>query len=365
MKIAQVITSLGFGGAEREVARMAVRLANAGDDCEVVCVCEEGHLASEVRAQGVSVVSLNCGKSPGLTGVSRLTAYLKASRPDVAHSHLINWAPLCGRLAGVPAVVSTEHSLALWKSGIRIAFDRFVARYADKIIVVAGAIKDARVTRWRIPAEKLVLIENSIDLARFDIAVDRDAIRGEIGASNGPLVVAVGRLIEIKGHKYLIHAAKAVIDKVPETTFALLGDGPLLEELNSQAQDLAISGRFRFLGYRQDVEAVLKCSDAFVLSSLSEGTSIAVLEAMAAGVPIVATAVGGNPEVIEAGRSGLLVPAENPAALADAILEVLLDPDLASRLAKEARSRIEAEYSAETNLARLRTLYSQVLESAR
>lgn len=364
MKIAQVITSLGFGGAEREVARMAARLMNAGDCCEVVCVCEEGHLASEVRAKGVSVVSLGCGKSPGLTGVLRLTAYLKASKPDVAHSHLINWAPLCGRLAGVPAVVSTEHGLSLWKSGLRIAFDRTMARFADKIVVVAGAVRETRVNRWGIPAEKLVVIPNSVDLSRFDFDIDRDAVREELHASDGPLMVAVGHLTAVKGHSCLLQAAKRVVETVPGTVLSLVGDGPLLDELAAQAEELGISDSVRFLGYRQDVESILKSADVFVMSSLREGTSIAVLEAMAAGLPVVATAVGGNPEVIEDGKSGILVPVQDPAALGDALLRVLSEPEFAASLAKAARARVEAEYSAETNLARLRTLYSDILGGA-
>ena len=361
MRITQVITSLGYGGAEREVARLAKKLREQGEDCEVVCVCEEGHLAADLRAIGVPVKVLDCG----LMGLAKLTGYLRSSRPDVVHGHLVSWAPIAGKLAHVPAVIVTEHGLSLWRNHWQISFDRFVARFADRIVVVAGAVMEVRLKRWRIPAQKLVLIPNGVEQVRFDIEVEPAVVKTELGVDPADaLVVTVGHLTAVKGHRYLLRAAAEVLKQMPGVSFVLVGDGPLRQELQSTAEALGIHERVKFLGYRKDVERILKAADVFALSSLREGTSIAILEAMAAGTPVVATAVGGNPEVIQNGRSGLLVPAENPNSLAEAIVRVLTNPELASSLVKEARERVESEYSAEGNLARLKNLYREVLKGA-
>jgi glycosyltransferase involved in cell wall biosynthesis len=341
---------------------MVVRLKEAGCDCSVVCMCEQGHLADDVIAAGVPVTSLGCQKPPGLKGMVRLIGYLRSNRPDIMHSHLVCWAPLAGKLGGVHAVVMTEHGLSLWKGRLRILSDRVVARFTDRIIGVAKAVVDVRRKVWKLPSSKLVFIPNSIDISRFDFEVDPAAVRKEIGLKpTARVIVKVGSLLPVKGHRYLLDAMVEVVDSDPSAVLVLLGDGPIRQDLEIQVHDLGIEEKVKFLGFRQDVERIVKAADVFVISSLREGTSIALLEALAANTPVVATAVGGNPEVIRDGISGLLVPSEDSHSLANAISRILSNPELASEFATEARRTVENDYSAQENLNRLMSLYEELL----
>lgn len=363
VRVAQVIPDLGYGGAEREVARVSALLARAGIESDVLCLYEEGHLAGQVRDSSASVIALDLDRDSSiLSRFFLLSRALKIRRYDIVHVHLITWGVLAARMAGVRGVFLTEHGLSLYKTWTAILFDRFVSRFCDRMIVVARAVLEARQRKWKIPAARMAYIPNSVDPARFDFEAPREALRVECGVpTDGPLVLCVGSLLPVKGHAYLIQAAARVIALFPDVTFALAGGGGLEDDLVRQAQKEGVSDRFLFLGYRDDVEKLLKAADVFVLPSMREGTSIAILEAMAAGTPVVATDVGGNPELIMDHETGLLVPPRSPEALADAIGTLIRDSALRERVASNARQKVEREFSEEVNFERLVTLYRGTL----
>lgn len=340
-------------------------LMQAGDECSVVCLYEEGHLAEQLRASGVPVTALGCNRSSRFLTKLKLLKYLKSCKPEVVHSHLIWWAPIICRIAGIPVIVVTEHGLSLWKSSRRILCEKLAVAFSSKMIAVAEAVRDIRVKQWGIPAKKVVTIPNCIDASRFNFEVDITSVKDDLRIEQSSrIILSVGSLFPVKGHKFLLEAACEIFTKVPDAVIVLAGDGELLDELKHQASEQGIADRIRFLGYRQDVERILKASDVFVMPSLREGTSIAILEAMAANIPIVATAVGGNPEVIIDGKTGILVPPSDSKALAEAIVALLTDHNLASSLAKAAKERVEDVYHPQKNIENLRRLYQDVLEGS-
>lgn len=365
MKIVQIIPSLGFGGAERDVARISIALKQAGEDCSVVCLYDEGHLAEQLRTAGVSVTALGCNKSYGLSTKLQLLKYLKAHKPEVVHSHLIWWVPIISRMAGISAIVVTEHGLSLWKSRSRILCEKLAAVFSCRMIAVAEAVRDIRVKQWGIPAKKVVTIPNCLDTSRFNFEVDTVSVKNELGIEQSrKIILSVGSLLPVKGYRYLLEAACEIFAKIPDVDIVLAGDGELLSELKHQVNVQGIAERVKFLGYRQDIERILKASDIFVMPSLREGTSIAILEAMAANTPIVATAVGGNPEVIIDGKTGILVPPADSKALAKAIITLLTDNEQASSFARAAKERVENVYHPQKNIENLRRLYQDILEES-
>ena len=363
MKVVQIIPSLGYGGAEREVARIAALLAKTGVDSEVVCLYEEGHLSGHVEDCGATVTSLNLDRNASLFRRMRiLTRAIKKNRYDVVHVHLVTWAVIAARMAGTDAVFLTEHGLSLYKKGFAILFDRVIALLCSRVVVVAKAIMKVRQEQWKIPAKKMVYLPNSVDPSRFDFTVSKDQLKAECGVPvDDWFVLSVGSLLPVKGHTDLIHAAAQVIAEFPNVTFAIAGGGDLYDELARQVGELDVSSRFLLLGYRDDVERLLKAADIFVMSSLREGTSIALLEAMAAGVPVVATDVGGNPELVSNRGTGMLVPPSSPAALAEAVSSLIRDHGLRKVVSNEARHKVQTNFSEAVNLKRLKQLYAGVL----
>jgi glycosyltransferase involved in cell wall biosynthesis len=364
MKVAYIIPNLGYGGAEREVARVGALLCRAGIRCDIVCLYEEGHLAGHVRKIGGSVIALNLDRHSSFFRRFRLlTRMLKEKSYDIVHVHLVTWAVLAARLAGAKGVFLTEHGLSLYKGRTAILFDRVAACCCDRMIVVARAIMDVRLKKWKIPARKMMYLPNSVDLKRFDFPADRNGMRRKYGIpEDDRLILSVGSLSPVKGHTYLIPGAAKVIAEFSNVTFAVAGGGELQRDLAGQAEEAGISDRFLLLGYRDDVECLLKAADIFVMPSLREGTSIAILEAMAAGVPVVATEVGGNPELIVDRVTGMLVPPRDHEALSGAITRLIRDDALRNRIIQEGRQKVLAEFSEEVNLERLIVLYGGVLD---
>lgn len=365
MRVIQVIPTLSFGGAEREVIRTAVALCRAGHDCRIVCLKEEGGLAREAAAKGVLLYSRAMGSGSVLRRALNTVRLLNGLRPDIVHCHLVSWLPVAARLSGANGVVVTEHGVSIGASASRVFADRFAALWADAVVAVAEAVRDARLSRWKTPVEKLHLIPNAIDASRFAFVPDRDGTRTALGIPpDHGYVVAVGRLEPVKGHRYLLEAIAILRDMGRPAYLVIVGDGPCRQELEQVAAELGIRQLTRFLGFRTDVEAILKAADAFVLPSLSEGTSVAALEAMAARLPVVATSVGGNPELIVHESTGLLVKPQDPGGLATAIDRVFHDEHLASSLVENALATVCGRYSAERHLAALESLYCQIASSA-
>ena len=284
--------------------------------------------------------------------MARLAGFMRLQRPHVVNPHLFRSAAIAAplaRLVGIPGVVETYHGREAWRQGPlrgRFLVDRLVARLVTRVIAVSRGAAEFLVHGKGYPARKVVVIPNGRDLTRFAPGRHRDTVRKELGVDrDAPLVGVVGRLETQKGHVYLLDAWPDVVRAHPGARLLVVGDGSLREALVTQALRRGVADSVIFTGFRADVERILAAIDVLALPSLHEGMPLTVIEAAAAGRPVVATAVDGTPEVVRNGETGYLVPPAEPRPLARALLALLNDPDLATGMGREgyrwARERFD------------------------
>jgi sugar transferase (PEP-CTERM/EpsH1 system associated) len=352
LHIAHITLGLDVGGQEKLLVELARRSDSARFALTFVSLSNRGKLADSLEAHGGRVIALNepPGLRPGM--IWRLRRLMRRERFDVVHTHddkpLIYAAPAAW-LARVPRRIHTQHHGALaqftWRQRLLV---RWAARLVDPFICVShdGARYAAGM---HVAPYRLRVIWNGIDLERF-------AFRGPQPA--GPVVV-VARLTAEKDVQSLLHAVRQVVNRLPQVRLEVAGDGPCRAELVRLTGALQLGQHVRFLGEVRDIPALLARASLFVLPSQSEGISLTILEAMACGLPVVTTRVGGNPEIVEHG-TGVLVPPRDPAALAHGILRVLGNPDEAQLIGRAARRRVEAHFDIGKMVAQYEALYARL-----
>lgn len=364
LRISHVVENLNRGGLERVVIDLARAQRGMGHDCQVVCLFEAGSLAGELAAAGVPVHA--CGKRGGLDlgAIARLRGHLRRHRTQVLHTHnaVAHYHAVAAALGmGIRRTVNTRHGMGVQQAGGRREwlFRRALAR-TDVVATVCEAARRDVLAQGLIPAAKLVAIANGIRLDAFAVGDDtsRAALAAELGLPPGTrLVGAVGRLNPVKDPVALVRAFRVVHARHPETALVWIGDGALRAETAAAAAAEGVAGRVLLLGDRSDVPRLLAGLDLYAMSSLTEGYSIALLEACAAGLPIVATDVGGNNEIVRDGINGLLVPAGDPQRLADALVALLDDPARARDMGRAGREWALASASIPAMAARYERAY--------
>jgi glycosyltransferase involved in cell wall biosynthesis len=336
LHVAHAVLSLDVGGLERFVTDLVSQGRQRGQRVSVICLERPGALAPQAEALGARVVSL--GKRPGLRPglVGRFRGVLRRLGPDVLHTHQISalfYAGPAARRAGVPAVVHTEHGKHFGRRRTRW-LGWLAARFADRFVCVSEDIA-AEVRRHGVaPRAAVCVVPNGIDTARFARPPRGSAaVRSAWGIpADAPVVGTVGRLHEVKQQDLLLRAFAGARQRGTGAYLMLVGDGPLRPELEGLAAALGVSEWVRFTGFQPRPEEFLGALDVFALTSRSEGMPLAVLEAWAAGVPVIASRVGGVPELIEDGVNGLLFPPGDEAALVAGLCRLLGDRGYASRL---------------------------------
>jgi len=315
----------------------------------------------------------------GRTGVTRffptvvrLTRILRDCRVDVLHCHNPRanlYGTLAGILARTPAILVQFHGLRRTRGIARRLQNLLIFRRAAKIIGVAEAVTaDVVRSNWCVPRERLMVLENSVDYDQFaGVETPSAEARKMLGVPADAVVFGtIGRLAPTKGLPYLLDAFGAVKQHVPSAHLVLLGDGPDRGKLERQAAGMPCSSSIHFLGYRSNIDELLKGMDVFVLASVAEGMPRVILEAMAAGVPCVSTAVGGIPEMLDHGRLGLLAPPRNAAELAKAMREVADWPQATRQNhIEQARQHVRTRYSHDVVKTKLGSLYEQEFAACR
>jgi glycosyltransferase involved in cell wall biosynthesis len=341
---------------------LATGLPRARFAVEVAALTRLGPLAPELRAAGIAVTPLR--KRHKLDGwvLARLVGLLRSKRFDVVQTWIFaanTYGRLAAHWAQVPVVVTAEMAVDLWKGRGHLAIDRRLARWTDRVVGNSRAVVDFY-RRAGVPADRLAWIPSGI-ADEEPPAVDPAAVRAEFGLErDAPLILFAGRLAPQKGVEDLVAALDLLQHVRPDLRALIVGDGALRGPLEDAAHAVRIDGMVRFTGHRDDVPRLLAAADLVVLPSLYEGLPNIVLEAMRFSKPVVATAAPGTTEVVDPDRTGLLVPVHNPQALAQAIRTVLQDPALARRLGAAGRARVEAEFRAETMVARFAELYEHL-----
>jgi glycosyltransferase involved in cell wall biosynthesis len=359
------VESMEVAGAERVVLSLIQGLDRSRFRPMICCLTERGELADRAEALGVPVVAL--GKSPHFDWpvLPKLVSLLRRREITIVHTHVWPanvWLRVAARLAGVPVAVVTEHTVPLWKRRPQLLVDRWLAGATGRIICVAEAVRDFYRTRVGIAAEKLTRIHNGVMLEPFQELPDPSQQRTALGVDpRSRVLLAVGRLLPEKGHRYLLEALTRLRERHPRTVLLVAGEGPLRGELERASRAAGLNGSVRFLGNREDIPCLLLAADVLVLPSLREGLPLVVLEAMAAAKPVVVSDVGGTREAVVDGVTGLLVPPADPSALASALSVLLADPAKAQAMGREGRRRVEREFSAERMVREVERVYEEEL----
>ena len=331
--------------------------------------CGDGPLAAEIQVLDVPVIDLGMEAKWRLDGLWRLYRALRRERPFILHASLFHAnipARLLGRLAHVPIIITWRQNISIggrWREKI----NRWTASLDDHVTAVCQLARQAELEGTAVSPHKVSLVYNCIDPVPFTVekAAKRIAIRQEFNIpADAPLIGMVGRLHPQKGLCYLLDALLHIREQLPELRLIIVGDGELRDELQSRAQTLGLTKAVIFSGARNDVPDILAALDLFVLSSLWEGLPLAVLEAMAAGLPVVGTAVGGVPELVVEGETGRLVPPGDGTALAQAVVSILTNQTQAQTMGTAGQARTAAEFSAESITRQLETLYLRLAAKA-
>jgi glycosyltransferase involved in cell wall biosynthesis len=364
--VCQVLHNLRVGGAEVLAARLARGLSDRARFL-FACLDELGTLGEELRRDGFPVHVL--GRRPGLDWRCsyRLARLLRREQVDVIHAHQYTpffYASTARLLCRRPAVIFTEHGRHFpdYPRRKRLLANRLLLRRRDRAVGVGEAVRRALVVNEGLPAGRVGVIYNGIDLAPYARSPrDRGAARREMGVGPDDLVLLqVARLDYLKDHATAVRTLARVARGRPDARLVLVGEGPERGRIEEQARQSGVGGKVRLLGLRQDVARLLAASDLFLLTSISEGIPLTLIEAMAAGVPVVSTRVGGVPEVIEDGVTGLLAPSGDHEALAGHVLRLAGDEALRRRLAASGRERARAVFAEERMQAAYLRLYREM-----
>ncbi|MBV8610094.1 MAG: glycosyltransferase [Singulisphaera sp.] len=366
--VAHVVLSLDCGGLERVVLDLIRGGAAVGQRTAVIGLERPGVLATEAERSGAAIVCLS--KRPGIRPgvIDRVKSTLRELRPDVVHTHQIGalfYAGPAAKGVGIPSIVHTEHGKHFDGRFRTRLLGQLAGRYAAKFFCVSADIASEVLAHRIVPRRKIHVVPNGIDTARFAGHGDAGPLRQSLGIPAGAAVVGtVGRLDVIKRQDLLIRAFVRVGQRISEPHLLLVGDGPLLRDLRELASGLGLLGRVHFVGYQAEPERYLRMMDVFALTSRSEGMPLAVLEAWAAGIPVIASRVGGLPEMIDDGRTGVLFDSGDEDALVEALCGLLTDAGRAGRIGEAGRLRVESLYSLRRMVESYRCHYLELIDSA-
>lgn len=375
IRLLKFLAYLAIGGTERQILNIKAGIDRSQFQLHLGCF---GHFKDQVAVDW-NDTPLEIYPIKKLYGIKamkqalRLTAYLRRHQIDIVHAYNFYanvFAVPAARLAGVPVVLASNRDTGHYWTARQRRVNKLVCRLAHGVVVNAEAIKKELIAEGYAP-ERIIVVHNGIMCPPLKTAPAKKAIKRNLHVPvDAPLIGVVARLDRLKGIEYFVEAAKAVLSRVPDARFLVVGDTQVYaayrDELKQLTARLGLEDRLFFMGFRLDVSDVLSALTISVLPSIAgEGLSNSLLESMAAAVPVVATQVGGNPEVVVDGETGLLVPPKNAEALASAICRILETPGLAEAMGQAGRRRVLEHFSNERMIERTQRIYDELLEQAR
>ncbi len=351
LRVCHVSLTLKTGGLERLLADFARHHDRSLCEMEFLAIREIGRFADVIRATNCRLHVLSpAGRLGQLRQMARL---FRNGGFDVVHTHNTYphlYATLAARWAGIPVVIQTRHGQRAghgWKSRTQY---RWAAKWVDRVVAVSQDAANLTIRPDGIPAAKVQTIWNGIDLDDFEYR----------GPGPDPVLISVARLSAEKDFPTLLHAMKRAVAQFPALKLRLIGDGPEREKLESLTRELGLTDCVKFHGDCRDVPAKLAEAACFVSASLTEGISLTLLEAMAVGLPVIATAVGGNPEILVDGVTGRLTPPRDPAQLAEAIVSLVRRPETWHSWGRAGRRRVEQHFDVRRMVAEYQSLYAEL-----
>lgn len=372
VRLTTVLPTLLCGGTEKQVMMLTRRLADDRFAIDVACLKRQGPFVDELLSCGIPITEYRMSGFCSVGALRQQVRFandLRRNRTQIVHSYgfygnVFGLAP--ARVAGVPVTVASIRDRGTYLTPMQRRVQRYACQLADCVLVNAAAVREWLIGDGYHPGN-IVTIPNGVDVRSFERPQDPDWIHRAFGFPAGsPIVAAVSRLAPRKGLEQFIAAAAVVAQRIPAARFLVVGEANPLQpdygvEIEALVRACGLSERVTFAGFRDDIPALLARVSVSVNPSLDEALSNSLLESMAAGVPVVATRVGGTPEALTDGEHGLLVPPDDVPALANAITNVLENADLARRLAYAARARVCERYSVDRMVAATERLYDELL----
>jgi len=375
IRLLTFLSNFNIGGTEKQVLYLLQNLDPERFDLHVACLRRYGPLLNLVEASGLPLSEYRIESLWKYTTIRqqlRFAHYIRRHRIDIVHSYGFYtnmFALFAARLAAAPLIVASIRDTGAYLTEMQRRAQRVACLMADRILVNADAVK-----KWLVDTgyceDKITVIRNGIVFSNPPAPNIRNAVRREFGIPlDTPVVGVHSRLSPVKGINYLLLAAPEILAQFPETTFLIIGDDGLhntyKQVLENQASLLGIRDRVIFTGFRLDVPALLSAVDISVMPSLTEGLSNSLLESMAASRAVVATRVGGNPEIVDEGRSGFLIPPKDPVAIAQAICRLIADPNLAKSFGRAGKERVLSRFSMTRSAQETERFYLDLVERAK
>lgn len=356
IKVMEIIGSLQTGGAEKQVVSLLNGLDSERFQKHIVCFKNSDTPFGKMLGDDVIRHYVHLARRGQIGCVRRLAALFRKVRPHVVQSHMFHtnlYAVVAAKLAGVPVTITTEHGKNLWKNSFHHLIERhIISPFSTLRVAVSQDIRNIRIRARDVEAEKIVVVPPCVE-----IPAEAVRCRQKLPLRFG----AIGRMVDAKDYPTLIRAYAKFMESGTKSELVFLGDGPERLRLERMAAELGVGQSVQFPGFQTDVNGWLKSMDIVVFSSIREGIPVAMLEAMAVGVPVVATRVGGIPEVIRDGVDGMLVESGNSDEIARALTRLAIDIDLRSAIAKQGRARVGALYSCKVISGRYADMFAELV----
>lgn len=367
IRVLQLTVGFTVGGAELLIRDLCRFIDQEQFDVKAACLKGPGPVGTEIRKTGAQAIPLGGGFRFNPLVLRRLYRLLRTEKFHIVHSHLFYGdmaGRLVGRLARVPVVINTQHDTDLWMRRRHIFASKATLSLADRVVAVSQNVLDDTVARLRVPRTVYRVIHNGVDLERFGGEAQRDVVRRGLGLpEHGAIIGFVGRLLDSKkGVSVLLKAFSRMTGEASNhAVLVLVGDGPDRLSLEATAADLGLGDRVVFLGERSGIASLYKAFDVLAVPSLYEGFGLVCIEGMAACLPVVASRVGGIPEIVLNGETGCLVQPKDPEALAMALMRYLEKPALAAEHGAAGRARVESFFTIQKMVRSYESLYQELI----
>ena len=369
-KIIHIIKVTGIAGAERHLITMLPKLDKEKFDISVIVLSEPNGLSqkfcSELDEVGIHNEEMQINGHLDLSLIFKMWYKLRFLSPTIVHTHLLH-ADLYGSIAAyfgrVPIIVSSRHNDDPFRKGWPlIVVLRLVNRFTSQFIAISERVREYTMNVEKVLPENISTIHYGLCIESLG-SPDHCNLRSEFCLPKGSILVCVARLADQKGHKWLLQAFRSVVDQLPDTSLLLLGDGPLRASLENMVENLDLVRNVRFAGWRTDVLRILSNADLFVMTSEWEGFGLVLLEAMSQSLPIVATKVGGIPEVVVHGETGWLVKSKDMKEISSRILDILSSPNQMLTFGQNGKIRVENKFSVKSMVDNIEDTYGSLLDS--
>jgi len=363
IKVIHVVYSLELGGAERVVTNYALHHNRDVYEAVVVALTKGGPLEEDLRQAGVRyyILSKRLGFDPRV--ILKLARIMRKERAKIVHVHTPlanNWGVPAALLSGVRTIIRTEHGLFRRDRRFYVLLNSILGLFNRKILACSNRVLETHVEMDPLSRRKYTTIYNGVDVAAYEKPGDTTALRRELNLPEGtPVIGIIGSLIPLKGHQVFLQMARMVTPTRPDVRFLIVGQGTLRESLEQLAREYGLAEKVIFTGARRDIPELLSIMNVFVLSSFSEAHPLTILEAMAAGKPVVATDVGGNPESVVHGKTGFIVPVGDAGALHEAVTRLVNDPLLARSMGEQGHAHVVREFNVQKMVARTEAVYEE------